>query len=83
MVNIRRRLNRKKKGNKIGARLDHILYLLFDSTTIWNGMEERRKNYDHTSAKDDDGEDDDLFWVGYISSRLFTFEERKQQKPPK
>jgi hypothetical protein len=46
-------------------------------------MEERRKNYDHTSAKDDDGEDDDLFWVGYISSRLFTFEERKQQKTPK
>ena len=39
VVNIRRRLNRKKKGNKIGARLNHILCLLFDSYYYmeWNG----------------------------------------------
>lgn len=42
VVNIRRRLNRKKKGNKIGARFDHILYLLASILLLY-GMEWRKE----------------------------------------
>ena len=45
-------------------------------------MEERRQNYDHTSAKDD-GEDDDLFWVAIFPWRLLTFEEKTKKKKKK